>query len=168
MCLSFFIGIIAASEAQNTTNLFFEMPTPTKVKFYTFNSGDVLYSSRVINTNATPDSKSCNERDYWMRLESFTVELKTTSASELKIYGRSGASTERNVIKVEVAATRRGNFKDITQEVGISGTITNRCGDITISGLDVPKGNFLRITFSQKEENFNVLVSEIEITAMEK
>lgn len=162
-CLMLTFGIAFCFNSFAQISLIFDkaIPSSAKVRSYRFESGDVIYFPDQRNTG---NNNPCNSRTNWVRLNSFTLELKSTSASSLVIYGKSGATTERTVIKVETSNKRNGTYTDITENTTIeSGIYGSSCGEIILSGLNVRKGDFLRITFSTVQDNRNVLVSEISV-----
>lgn len=166
LTFTFAIGLCTGNFAQTQTSLVFNtaVPSSAKVDNYTFESGDVIHFLLPSNTGNT---SPCNGRINWFRLNSFTLELKSTSVASFVVYGKSGATTARTIIKLETASSLDGTYTDITSNASITSTIEGAsCATISVTGLNVLQNQFLRVTFSTQENNQNVLVSEIALTSL--
>lgn len=160
-----YYGVIEAFGALSQTQLIFNdaIPNTAKVWSYTFNSGDIIHFPIANNTGSL---NPCNGRTNWIRLNSFTLDLKSTAVSSLMVYGKSGGTAARTIIKLETSSSLNGTYTDITSGAVITSNITgSSCGSISVKGLNVPQHQFLRVTFSTAADNQNVLVSEIELTS---
>lgn len=160
-----YYGVIEAFGISSQTQLIFNnaIPNTAKVWNYTFGTGDIIH---IPTENNTGNANPCNGRTNWVRLNSFTLELKSTAVSSLSVYGKSGGTAGRTIIKLETSSSLNGTYTDITSDAAITSNITgSNCGSISVKGLNVPQYQFLRVTFSTAADNQNVLVSEIELTS---
>lgn len=168
LTFTFTIVFCVCSFAQTQTSLAFNtaIPSSAKVDDYTFESGDVIHFAVATNTGSDA-SYLCDGALNWCRLNYFTLDLQSTSVASFVIHGTSGATTSRTVIKLETASSLDGTYTDITSTATIVSTIAAaHCGTMTVTGLNVPKNQFLRVTFSTLEANQNVRVSTIVLTSM--
>lgn len=130
-------------------SLFFESSATGYPINYTFSTGDIVHFTAGKNTgtsNTCEGSEAGVVRPNRIQDTTPTLELKSTSASSIIIYGKSSSSSHREVHKVETATALDGTYTDITSSL----TITNamryaNCGKITIEGLSLSKGSFVKI-----------------------
>lgn len=139
-------GFVCTSQ----TSLCFDTPATGYPLSYTFASGDIMHFSKGINTNTGATCEGSTEgvvRTNRVQDHTFTLQLESTSASSIVIYGKSSsAATVREVKKVESASAIDGTYTDITESLTITNNIRYaNCGSITINGLNLSKGSFVKI-----------------------
>jgi len=155
------------------TSLCFDTPVSGYPLNYTFTSGDIMYFSKGLNTNAgatCEGSEAGVTRAYRIQDHTFTLQLVSTSASSIVIYGKSSSqATIREVTKVESASDIDGIYTDITESVTITNNIRYaNCGLITIDGLNLGKGSFVKIyiTLPDGTTQAGTNISEIFVTPL--
>lgn len=137
------------------TALFFSKPTTDYIKSYTFDSGDKVYFTQGKNTNesATCKGSSGELRPYRIQEKVLILELKSTAVKSLRFYGKSISNTDRIIHKIEVSSSRTGNYKDVTSSANIVNDMRNgKCGILSADNLDIPKGSFVKVTFTLPDD----------------
>jgi len=150
LAIAFVIAFTSAFLSMAQTSLCFDTPASGYPVNYTFASDDIMHFSKGLNTNAGATCEGSDEgvvRSYRIQDHTFTLQLVSTSASSIVIYGKSSSSaTVREVKKVETSTTLDGEYTDITESLSITNNIRYaNCGSITINGLALDKNSFVKI-----------------------
>jgi hypothetical protein len=150
---------------------------PSSVSSYTFSSTtDVIYAVDP-TTFSGNNSNTVFPAPYNIRIQVKVIilELKSTSASAIKVYGMSSGSTSnRTIYQVSVSDTKDGTYTlvdDVTSPTtkiisDIVGQDINHCTSY-VSGLNISKGKFVKISFCTSSTSTtlqNVNVSGFDIT----
>lgn len=117
---------------------------------YTFSSGDVLYNDATGGTLPNRSTSGvCSGAAYRVQLSSCILNLTNSSASKIIIYGRSSGAATRTLINLETSTTLNGTYTPVTGYDAITppSTLSNTCGILTVSGIDIPANTYIRFTF---------------------
>ena len=141
-----------------------------------FSTTDVLYAvDAATMSTSTSNVIFASPNNYRVQLKTIVLELKSTSASAIKVYGMSSGSTStRTIFQVSVADTYAGTYT-LLDDVTLSGTkiTSNIVGQSTsacesaITGLNIPIGKFVKISFCTSNTGGgtqNVNISGFDIT----
>lgn len=121
----------------------------------TFGTGDVLYFVDATTVNGS-NSNVCFTTPYNIRYQHKVgiIELKSTSASSISVYGMSSGSTStRTIFQVSVSDTKDGDYTLLDDVTWTNTKITSNiygqesCGTSTVSGLNIAKGKFVKISY---------------------
>ena len=136
-------------------------PKPgTSVATYTFSTTDILYAvDATTMTGSTSNTVFPSPNNARVQLKTVVLELKSTSASAITVWGESSGSTStRTIFQVSVADTYAGTYT-LLDDVTLAGTkiTSNITGQpaapdatnskSTVTGLNIPKGKFVKISF---------------------
>ena len=136
-------------------------PKPgSSVATYAFSTTDVMYAvDATTMTGSTSNTVFASPNNARVQLKTIVLELKSTSASAITVWGESsGSSSTRTIFQVSVADTYAGTYT-LLDDVTLSGTkiTSNISGQpaapdatnskSTVTGLNIPKGKFVKISF---------------------
>jgi hypothetical protein len=170
------LTILISSKSFSQTILRFDNGVTNSIAEYTFTSGDKVSTASGSNFS-TSTSNICVSATKRAQIDSVILELVSTSAGTIVVQGTSSGSTSARTIKtIEVADTKTGTYTTVADVSGvaasgsgISSTITsNACGTTTVTGLNIAKGKFVKITFCTSTTSTtkqNVNLSGFDITA---
>lgn len=136
-------------------------PKPgSTVASYAFSTTDVLYAiDATTMSGSTSNTVFPSPNNARVQLKTIVLELKSTSASAITVWGESsGATSNRTILQVSVADTYAGTYT-LLDDVTLPGTkiTSNISGQpaapdatnskSTITGLSIAKGKFVKISF---------------------
>ena len=136
-------------------------PKPgSSVATYTFSTTDVLYAvDATTMSGSTSNTVFPSPNNARVQLKTIVLELKSTSASAVAVWGESsGSSSTRTIFQVSVADTYAGTYT-LLDDVTLAGTkiTSNISGQptapdatnskSTVTGLNIPRGKFVKISF---------------------
>ncbi|MEI8273691.1 MAG: hypothetical protein WCG08_13805 [Paludibacter sp.] len=136
-------------------------PKPgSTVATYTFSTTDVLYAvDAATMSGSTSNTVFPSPNNARVQLKTIVLELKSTSASAITVWGESSGSTStRTIFQVSVADSYAGTYT-LLDDVTLAGTkiTSNITGQptapdatnskSTVTGLNIPKGKFVKISF---------------------
>ncbi len=153
------LGIVQINA--QTTTLKFGSNFTSAAASYTFTSGDVVYA--VSGTLSTSTSNLCDGAPRRTQVTTLIYQLVSTSMGSFIINGQSSGSSLRSLSKIEVSDSQTSGYQEISNgSYTTSSTInsSSTCGTILASGLLIPSGKYVKLTFSG-----NVSLSSIVITA---
>ena len=124
---------------------------------YTFGTTDVVYADASGGSMTASTSSLCGSASKRTQLTSVILNNQR-SVSAIVIDGTSSGTSSRTLSTIETASSLGGTYSALTCTK--SSTITGAtCGIINISGLNIPSGSFIRLTF-----NGNLNLSQFTIT----
>ncbi len=136
-------------------------PKPgSSVATYTFSTTDVLYAvDATTMSGSTSNTVFPSPNNARVQLKTIVLELKSTSASAITVWGESSGSTStRTIFQVSVADSYAGTYT-LLDDVTVAGTkiTSNITGQptapdatnskSTVTGLSISKGKFVKISF---------------------
>ena len=141
---------------------------------YTYGTGDVinyLNASTDLTTFAAFEASQstaagtvCPPANSRVQVNAFELVMNSTSASVIKITGTSSGAANRTLRAIYVNGTLLDAASAYTVTTFQSGGATT-CGDITITGLDIPKGATVRVVIGSSAgstpQNFRLSVITI-------
>lgn len=142
----FFTAFVSTAFSQSTTVVFGADFTGSPAS-YTFASTDVAYPTT--STFSTSGSNLCNGASRRTQVSSVILYLNSTAVNEIKVLGMSSGSSVRNLSAFDTSSTLTGTYAAVTGFTANS-TInsSSACGELTISGLNLPAGKYIKFTFS--------------------
>ena len=148
---------------------------PSSAASYTFSTTDVMYAVDA-TTMTGSNSNVCfaSPQDIRVQLKEIILNLKSTSATAITVHGMSSGSTSnRTILQVSVSDTQTGTYT-VLDDVTAAGTkITSsisgntNCGISKVTGLQIAKGQFVKISFctgTSGGATQNVNISGFDIT----
>jgi hypothetical protein len=136
-------------------------PKPgSSVASYAFSTTDVMYAvDATAMSGSTSNTVFPSPNNARVQLKTIILELKSTSASAITVWGESsGATSSRTILQVSVSDTYGGTYT-LLDDVTLAGTkiTSNISGQpatpdatnskSTVTGLSIPKGKFVKISF---------------------
>lgn len=141
-----------------------------------FSTTDVLYAVDAATMSTSTSSVVFpSPNNYRVQLKTIVLELKSTSASAIKVYGMSsGSSSTRTIYQVSVADSYAGTYTlldDCTQSgTNITSNIVGQSvstSESNVTGLNIGQGKFVKISFCTSNSSTttqNVNISGFDIT----
>ncbi len=168
------IGMINLN-AQDVLLRFNSKPAATSTSF-TFSTTDVLYASDPTSfSGSNSNVVFASPLNVRIQVKEIILELKSTSASAIKVHGMSsGASSTRTIFQVSVSDAKDGTYI-LLDDVTLSGTkiTSNMSGQnvatstTSVTGLSISKNKFVKISFCTSASGGstqNVNISGLDIT----
>jgi len=167
------VGSVGAADVQLRFNASF-----SSVASRAFSTTDVLYAvDAATMSTSTSSVVFASPNNYRVQLKTIVLELKSTSAAAIKVYGMSsGATSTRTIYQVSVADELTGTYT-LIDDVTTSGTkiTSNIYGQVVatsetaVTGLNIPMGKFVKISFCTSTSGGstqNVNISGFDITPL--
>jgi len=169
--LSFSVFQVSADVVQLRFNAAF-----SSVASKAFSTTDVLYAvDAATMSTSTSNVVFPSPNNYRVQLKTIVLELKSTSASAIKVYGMSsGSSSTRSIYQVSVADSYAGTYT-LLDDCTLPGTkitsnITGQSvstSESVVTGLNIAQGKFVKISFCTSNTSTttqNVNISGFDIT----
>lgn len=123
--------------------------TLSATKGYDFGN-QVMYIKNKDSKYVTSQSDTCSPAKYRYYADTVIVQIKSTGSALSAIRFQGKHSGDRSVSKVEIADALGGTYTELTTYTKVDYTTKNTCGELGISGVNIPAGKFVKFYFSGK------------------